>query len=112
MESVIAAFLNDRAIRAALGFPFDRCLSLGIPPCRLIVDHGFRDRLGELFDARRRRTPLVRTDAQTGVSVSLKFWWRFQRLTMKVTTPTHQRCHYMYTSEYVSTESEGAQWIE
>jgi hypothetical protein len=107
MESVIAAFLNDRAIRCALGFPLDRCVSLRIPPCPLIVDTQFQDRLAELCLARHRKDPLVLMNTDSGVSVSLKFWWRFERLTMKVHTLAQERYHYMYrfTGEYVSTES-------
>jgi hypothetical protein len=106
MEAVVAAFVNNRALRRALGFSPDRCLSLRIPPCRLVVDKAFQHRLAQLCEARLRKHPLVTTNS--GVSVSLKFWWRFERLTMKVCTPTNQeRYHYMYrfTGEYVFIES-------
>ena len=109
MESVVVAFVNDRVLRAALGFPVDKCLKLRIPPCSVMVSDTFRRHLTTMYALRRLRGPTMTLDEVSGTSVSVKFWWRFERLTMKVlqTSTTKTRYHYMYpfTGEYVMTES-------
>ena len=106
LVDLVAAFVNDRRIRDYLGFSVDSCIALRVPPCHLRVDAPLRERLEILCAARLSKKPLVVFDAESKVAVSIKFWWRFGRLTFKISRQATLFClqrtyyTYIYTGEH------------
>lgn len=51
LVKLVIGFINDRALRSALGFGFERCIQDKIPPASLTVDPEFQAHLQEVQQA-------------------------------------------------------------
>lgn len=82
----VVAFVNSRDVRDVLGYGWERCMQLRLPPCRARLEPRVVNALKNIYIARINHKPIVVYKPDVGVVVSVKFWWRFQRLTLKVRT--------------------------